>query len=441
MAGQKNYLRSIQDTRLFCIVVCITVHLLLCLQIFAADEIHLVMQKPDNLNLWKRLIDHFEKENSVIVRVEISPNSSTAAHALITQKLKNSDPDLDIFLMDVIWPSELVSAGWVQALDDFFPPEEQADFFPAPISACTINGKIYGVPFETSGGLLYYRKDLLEKYGFPPPDTWDRLVHIAKYIVDKERTHNPALRGYCGQFKQYEGLVCDMQEFVLSNRGKLFDNITGESTINTSQNIAAVKYVRDEIIGKIASRGVLTYEEPEAMHSFIQGNAVFLRDWPYTWEIANNSENSRIAGKIDITVLPHFPGGESVSTLGGWQFALSSFSREKDIAIKFIKYMTSPTVQKIFALEASQTCARRSVYNDPEVLRKNPHFSKLRESFDKARPRPAIPVYPAYSDILQVFYHSAITYPDSKIEELAKEADSKVQQLVEMLYEAGIFKR
>jgi|SRR5271157_181175 len=413
----------------------LTLLLLLAANSSIADEINFVMWKPDHPEVWDRILSDFERQTGVKVRVEIGPNSSTAAHALVSQKLKNADPDLDVFMMDVIWPSEFVSANWIESLYLFFPPQDQADFFPAAISACTIEGKIYGVPFETSGGLLFYRKDLLDKYGFGPPATWDQLVEEAEYIVSREQSHNPALRGYCGQFKQYEGLVCNMQEFLLGNRGKLFDDVERKSTIGFPANLHAVRYVRDKIIGKVASRGVLTYEEPESLHVFIQGHAVFLRDWPYAWEIANNPRESSIAGKVDIAVIPHFTAGDSASTLGGWQFALSTFSRKKTLAWQFIRYMTSPSVQKTFALETSQRPSRRSVYNDPEVLSGNPHFAQLREAFEKARPRPAIPLYPLYSSIQQRFYQAAIVYPDSSLEALAAEADREIDRLLKLMSE------
>ncbi|MGB6066463.1 MAG: ABC transporter substrate-binding protein [Desulfomonilaceae bacterium] len=401
------------------------------------DEIHFVMWKPDHPEVWNKLISKFERQTGIKVHVDIGPNSSTAAHALISQRLKNADPDLDVFMMDVIWPSEFVSAHWIQALDRYFPSRDRADFFPAAISACTINGKIYGVPFETSGGILFCRKDLLDKYAFKPPETWDQLVQEAERIVSRERPQDPALRGYCGQFKQYEGLVCNMQEFLLSNRGKLFSDNGQKSTIGSPANLQAVRFVRDKIIGKVASRGVLTYEEPESLHVFIQGHAVFLRDWPYAWEIANNPKESAVAGKVDIIPLPHFAGGVSAPTLGGWQFALSRFSRRKALAWQFVQYMSSPSVQKIFALKASQRPARRSVYNDPEVLKKNPHFAKLRKAFEKARPRPAIPLYPLYSSILQRFYQDAIVYPDSRVEPLAAEADREIDRLLKLVREGN----
>jgi multiple sugar transport system substrate-binding protein len=341
-------------------------------------------------------------------------------------------------MMDVVWPAEFAAAGWVENLHNFFPEDQRSDFFPGAIDACTFRGGLYGIPFWTSGGLLYYRKDLLARYGLDAPKTWQELTHQARIIVEGERERNPAVWGYSGQFKQYEGLVCDMQEFVLSNGGKLLSDDGLRSTIRAPKTVEAVRFVRDHVIGNVAPRGVLTYEEPESLHLFVQGHAVFLRNWPYAWKIANDPDRSRVAGLVEITVLPHFIGGESVSTLGGWQFAISRFSQKKQTAWKFVQFMTSPRIQKLLAIEASQAPARRSVYKDPEVLAENPHFLKLFKVFETARPRPHLPLYPLYSAILQRFYHQALAFPDSSIEELAAEADRQVEELLELQREAGM---
>jgi multiple sugar transport system substrate-binding protein len=415
------------------------VALLSCLlssPVWPLGSITFLMWQPSHPQLWNELIATFERETGIRVDREIGPNSSTASHALLAQKLKNRDPEPDVFMMDVIWPPEFASAGWVHALDDRFSKTDQADFFPGAIAACTFRGRIYGVPFWTSGGLLYYRKDLLAKYGFTPPRTWWELVDQAKVITRGERKTQPALRGYSGQFKQYEGLVCNMLEFILGNGGRLLQGRPATSTIVEPANLEAVEFVRSRLIGSVAPRGVLTYEEPESLHMFIQGHAVFHRNWPYAWEISNNPRKSRIAGNVDITVLPRFPGGRSVSTLGGWQFAISRFSRKKHLAWKFVRFMTSPRIQKLLAIRTSQPPGRRSVYKDPDVLKKNPHFAKFMKVFENAQPRPRLPLYPLYSDILQRFLHRALTFPRSPLSGPARSADRKVDELLELTREA-----
>ena len=115
---------------------------------------------------------------------------------------------------------EFAAAGWALSLDTHFPPAEQEKFLPATITAGTYRGEMYGIPSRIDGGMLYYRKDLLAAYDLPPPQTWDELARQASTIVAGESTRNPALRGYSAQFKQYEGLVCNMLEFIESNGGR-----------------------------------------------------------------------------------------------------------------------------------------------------------------------------------------------------------------------------
>jgi multiple sugar transport system substrate-binding protein len=122
---------------------------------------------------------------------------------------------MDVFFMDVIWPAEFAAAGWAVPLNRFFPASEQREFLEAPILTNTYRGRIYGVPVFVDAGMLYYRKDLLEKYAFSAPRTWAELVRQAKVIVANEK--DPHLAGFSGQFKQCEGLICNMLEYVLGN--------------------------------------------------------------------------------------------------------------------------------------------------------------------------------------------------------------------------------
>jgi len=160
-----------------------------CTQKEKDDTIHLrfVTWKPNQPGVWNKIIDIFHQENPDIkIEREIGPHSSTAFHDILTQKLKNKSSDVDVFFMDVIWPPEFAAAGWAMELDDMFTAEEQQAFLPGTILANTYEGKIYGVPLFIDSGMLFYRKDLLEDYGFTPPLTWEELVLQAERIVAGE---------------------------------------------------------------------------------------------------------------------------------------------------------------------------------------------------------------------------------------------------------------
>ncbi|MDH3973574.1 MAG: ABC transporter substrate-binding protein [Deltaproteobacteria bacterium] len=394
------------------------------------ELIRFVTWKPNQPEVWEEAIRRFHKKYPGLrVEREIGPHSSTEYHDLLTQKLKNRDTSVDVFFMDVIWPPEFAAAGWALPLDHYFSEEERKKFIEGPILANSYGGSIYGVPFWISAGLLYYRKDLLDKYGLKPPGTWEEMVGQIKTILAAERKEKPNLKGYSAQFKQYEGLVCNMLEFIMGGGGTIMDPETGKPGIAGQEAFESLRFVRDEIVGGVAPKGILTYQEPESLDLFIQGGAVFHRNWPYAWEVSNNKEKSRIAGKVGISVLPHFEGKKSYAALGGWQFGINRYSKKPDLAWKFIEFMTSPEIEKLLAGEAAQPPTRLSLYDDEEVLKKNPHFKDFKAVFLTAYPRPQSPFYPAISNILQRYFSKALAIKDSNIKSLAKEAEAEILEL------------
>jgi multiple sugar transport system substrate-binding protein len=424
------------------LTICLVLLMVLILPACKKEEtagvttIRFVTWKPNQPAVWDKIIRTFEAENPGIrVSRETGPHSSTGFHDLLTQKLKNKSPDVDVFFMDVIWPSEFAAAGWAMPLDSYFPQREQDKFLNGTVLANTYKGRIYGVPVFIDSGMLYYRKDLLEKYGFKPPETWQEMVSQAKKITSGEAANNAALNGFSGQFKQYEGLVCDMMEYILSNGGSIMKPDTGQPEIAAKQAVQAVRFVRDEIIGNIAPEGELTYEEPESLALFIQGKAVFHRNWPYAWEVSNDPARSRVAGKVGIARLPHFPGGKSYSTLGGWQLAVSSYSKHKDAAWTFIKFLTSRKIQKQLAIKAGFAPTRKALYDDADVLKADPQFRSMKDVFVTAYPRPRSPLYPAISNILQRYFSSAISDRNSDIEGEARTAAQEMKKIISLTRE------
>jgi multiple sugar transport system substrate-binding protein len=383
--------------------------------------------KPNQPEVWDTVIENFHQKNPDIhIKVQVGPHSSTQYHAIVAQRLKNMDKSVDVFFMDVIWPPEFANAGWALDLSSKFSVEEQNKFLSGPITANTYQGKIYGVPCYLGAGLFYYREDLLQKYHFNPPTLWEEMLEQGKVILKGE--NEQGLHIYSGQFKQYEGLVCNMMEFIWSNGGAVIGQKSGKAVLDNPAVIESLKFVRDKIIAKAAPRGVINYEEPESLDLFIQGKAIFHRNWPYAWAVANDPKKSKIAGKIGVGSLPAFHRHSSASTLGGWQFGINNYSMHAQEAWRFIQFMTSRETQKILALDAGLAPTRRSVYQDPEVQKKRAHLNAFLPAFENARPRPLSPVYPMISQELQRFFSQAITESGSDISEMATASSARIEK-------------
>jgi multiple sugar transport system substrate-binding protein len=396
------------------------------------SSLHFVTWKADQPAVWDEALRRFAVAHPEIrVERQIGPHSSTAFHDLVTQKLKNRDPGIDVYFLDVVWLAEFAAAGWVLPLDSRFRAEDRGEFLDGPLRASTWKGRIYAVPAFIDVGLLYYRRDLLDKYHLPVPTTWTGLEAEARAIIKAEGAAVPALYGYSGQFQQYEGLVCDMLEFVAANRGRFLDERGEHSVLAEAATIEAIRWVRDHVIGSLAPRSVLTYQEPESLALFLQGLAVFHRNWPYAWNVANDPAQSRIAGNVGVAPLPRFAGGRSASTLGGWLYGISPFSRHPDAAWTFIEFMTSREAQKYFAMHASLGPTRAALYEDPDVLARNPQFVHEREAFRLAVPRPVTPMYPAVSGALQRFLSAAISGGED-LATRARAADAEIDRYLEL---------
>jgi len=400
-------------------------------------ELHFVTWKPEASQVWDQAVGDFERQNAGVKIVrEIAPQSSTQIHDLLAQKLKNRDARLDVFFMDTIWPAEFASAGWALPLDRYFHAAERNEFLKAPILANQYRGQIYGVPLFIDAGLLYYRIDLLKKHALTPPRTWRELVEQAKTIRVRERDDH--LVGFSGQFKQYEGLICNMMEYILSNGGALWDDKRLASLLDQPAALEAVRFVRDQIIGEISHRGVLAYEEPESLALFTQGRAIFHRNWPYAWKIANDPEQSRVAGNIGMMPLPGFTGGSGVAALGGWQLGVSRFSRKPDLAWRFVAFMTGIENQKRIALATGRAPTRVALYNDREINDRIPHLNLLLEPFKRAAPRPTTPVYVPLSNIMQRYFSSVLALPNTDIQKRAALTARDMNRVLDLVREKHI---
>jgi multiple sugar transport system substrate-binding protein len=384
-------------------------------------EITVLIWKPNNPGAWDVALERFHADHpGVRARLDIQPRSTNQFHDVLTQRLKTDPESVDVFLMDVIWPPGFASAGWAAPLDDRFPSGEREEFFEGCIEAVSHEGQIWGVPFNTDSGLLYYRKDLLEERRLIPPRTWAEMIEQIEAI--RSARGDPKLWGYSAQFSQYEGLICNLLEFVHSNGGDLLDPEGTEA-------IEAIRFVRDRIVGDVAPRGVLTYLEQESLDLFKSGGAVFHRNWPYACKILNDPEESTVAGKVGIAPLPTFRDGMSTASLGGWSFGICAASRHPDEAWAFVEALTSPEMQEHFAVEASKAPARKALYRDEQVLQANPHFGAMLPVFETATPRPRSPIYARISNALQPFLHEAIARQDSDIPALAREAARRIRKM------------
>jgi len=352
----------------------------------------------------RKLIAQFEKENpGVQVRDETLPASTDEQHQFYVINLEGKSSDFDVLSMDVIWVPEFARAGWLMDVSDLLSEEERENFFAGPMEAVQYKDRLYAIPWYIDAGLLYYRKDLLLKYGYSPPATWQDLVDTAQAITSKER----GLYGFIWQGKQYEGLVCTVLEYFRGNGGDILRD--GRVVIDSPENTHALSFMRDLIVKyKVTPPLVTTAIEEPTRHIFGNGNALFMRNWPYAWNIFEK-EGSPVQGKVGIAQLPSFARGRSAPTLGGWQLGINRYARHPEEAGRLVRFLSSAEAQKTLALTIGYKPTRKALYLDRDIRREQPFTAGLYEVFLHARPRPVSPYYMMMSQVMQPEFSAAIT--------------------------------
>lgn len=348
-------------------------------------------------------VDTWSRKTGHRVTIVTAPGSTTERLALYQQLLAAGSQDVDIFQIDVIWPGIL--ANQLIDLTAYAKGTEQ-DYFPAMMANNRIDGRLVAIPWFSSAGLLYYRRDLLEKYGERVPETWTELQTTAQRIQQAERAAgNPRMWGFVWQGRAYEGLTCDALEWVASHNGGAIIDARREVTIDNPRAAAALTRAASWV-GAISPLGVLNYGEEEARGVFQSGNAVFMRNWPYAWALAQ-SDDSPVRDRVGVASLPR--GGEDgvhAATLGGWQLAVSRYSRHPGLAADLVMFLTSPGEQKRRALEAAYIPTIPALYQDPDVLRANPFFGQLYATIVHALPRPSAVAGVHYNRVSSRFWNA-----------------------------------
>jgi trehalose/maltose transport system substrate-binding protein len=333
------------------------------------------------------------------------PNDASATLQLFQQYWAAKSSDVDIFMVDVIWQGIL--APHAVDLKKYYKEDEIKTFFPTIIKNNTVGGKLVSIPWFTDAGLLYYRTDLLEKYGYKePPKTWEELTEMAKKIQDGERkAGKPDFQGFVFQGKASESVTCNAIEWIYSYGGGTIVEPDKKVTINNPKAIKALETAKSWV-GTISPLGVTTYGEEDARNIWQAGNAAFMRNWPYAYALGQDPK-SVISGKFDISVLPKGgTDGKNAACLGGWQLMISAYSKVPDAAADLVKYLTSPEEQKKHSIALSQLPTLPALYSDPDVLAKAPFFKNILPVLENAVARPSTVTGADYNQLSTSFFQN-----------------------------------
>ena len=356
-----------------------------------ATEIYFT-SAPDASGTTEKLIDMFNDKNKGKYKVIFRQGNSDTGQRFdkLRTQMQAGGEDLDVILGDVIWTAQLAESGWISDLSDRFTESQRKEFLPGSVEAITYKGKAFGMPWFTDTGLLYYRKDLLQESGFDgPPKTWDEL----KQMTLKVREDAGLKYGFVFQGAAYEGGVCNGMEFIWTHGGEVLDpNDPTKVLVDSPEAIAGLATERSMITERISPEAVTVYKEDESAGAFLNGDAVFLRNWPYVYALVGTSEYPKLEPEqVGVSELPSADGEPGNGTVGDQPLYISSTATDPDAAWKFIQFLSAPEQQKIRAVEGAYLPTRTALYSDPEIQEKVPVVPLAQEALQHTRPRPVSP--------------------------------------------------
>ncbi|HKH83984.1 MAG TPA: ABC transporter substrate-binding protein, partial [Gemmatimonadales bacterium] len=304
-------------------------------------------------------------------------------------------------------------------LDRFRP--DTAAFFQSTIAANRWADSLYAIPWFADVGMLYWRTDLMRA----APATFDELVKEAR----RSRLGDGPQYGLVWQGARYEGLITTFVEYLGAYGGRILDG--GRIVVNSPNALRALTAMRDQIYrDTIVPRSVLTWQEEQTRFAFQNGQAAFMRNWPYAFPLMQDSTQSRVAGKFAVAPMPAAPGGMHTAAVGGAQLAINRQTEHPEAAWAVIDFLTQPEQMRERARVVGQFPTRSAVYDDPELasgLAIQP--TMIRRIIEYGVPRPVSPIYTQLSEILQIHLHRALTRQTEPAAALAS-AQTEMQRLL-----------
>ncbi|MGO4585265.1 ABC transporter substrate-binding protein [Arthrobacter sp. 2RAF6] len=371
------------------------------------------VQGKDNSNVVRPLVDKWNAAHpDQKVTFKEQSDQADQQHDDLVQNFQAKNVNYDVVDVDVIWTAEFAAKGWLQPLTDKM-SIDTSKMLPATVKTATYNNTLFAAPQTSDGGILYYRKDLVPT----PPKTWDEMMSMCSIAKSN------GIDCYAGQMAKYEGLTVNAAEAINSAGGTIVGD-DGKSTVTS----AAAKAGLNNLVtayknGNIPTQGV-TYQEEQGRQSFEDGKLLFLRNWPYVYNLAKTDGSSKVKDTFGMAPLPG-KSGPGASSLGGHNLAVSVYSAHKATAKDFLTFMTSEETEKFYATQGSLAPVLGSLYDDPTLVQQLPYLPVLKTSIQNAVPRPVTPFYPAVTKAIQDNAYAAIK-GDKSVDQAMTDMDTAI---------------
>ena len=350
-----------------------------------------LVQGKDTSGFVQTILDSWNKDhpNEKATLIEL-PEDADAQRSQMIQNAQAKSDAYSVLVVDNVWTSEFAANRYIVELpQDQFPTK---DFLPPVFAAAKYKDKFYAVPSTSDGGMLYYRKDLLQAAGISaPPKTFTELADDCKKI--QATPAGAGLNCFAGQYQKYEGLTVNTAEAINSAGGVITDD-QGKPNVNTPEAKAGLDTLVQGFKTGWIPKEAITYKEEEGRRAFQEGKLIFHRQWPYIYsKVSATDGSSQVAGKFAVAPLPGIGSNPGVSSLGGHALGISTYAPNKKSALDFIKFYTTKENSQKYLELGTNAPVYGSIYDDPTLQQKFPFLPVLKESISNAQARPKVVRY------------------------------------------------
>jgi len=351
----------------------------------------------------KALIPYF-KERNPSVAVEYIPKGYNDLYQVAKLAMQRGSSDYDVLYLDEPWVREFTQ--WAVPVD-----VDTTGYPPKLLEPVKAGNSLYAVPILGNYNFYFYRTDVLDQIGENKPKSMDDIMRIAETV---QRRLAPKIYGFTGNFTvgQGSGAAGDAYALLLlTYGGAFFDPKDGVTPVLDSQEaVEALKAAKFFV--KNGHPQITNWPDLRSIHeSVYQGEAASGLVWNGWVQYVDNTQRSKVAGKVEVMPLPGKKG--PVAHTGVWYYVVPKFSKNQEAAKAFVKAATSYEAQLKAQLEVGMPPTRATVYANPEVRKRNrlaDSYAKIVEAGTPARTSPIwTAAQPRLNEVIARYFQDAIT--------------------------------
>jgi multiple sugar transport system substrate-binding protein len=317
------------------------------------------------------------------------PSDADGQRDQFVRRLAAGDDGMDLLGMDVTWTAEFAEAEWIRELTGDQKAQATANTLQPPIDTATWKDKLYGIPRTTNVQLLWYRKSLVPT----PPKTFDEMMSMAQQLKTQGRPYEIGFTA-----AQYEGYVVNVNNLVTAYGGALVNEDSTAPTVDDRVG-QALAMLRRLATSGLTSSSLSNAQEPEVFADLQAGRSAFSLNWPYVLSSMRQA-NPGLVDDLGYAPYPSIDGGPPRVTLGGMNYAISTFSKHPDEAFEAGMCLRNEKNALSAALDAGDVPALATVFELPEFVAAYPMKDVMLTELQTAVPRPRSPVYQNISTIV-----------------------------------------